>query len=196
MYDYNYNGIYYITRIEHVAYFVVRDMNLYMMKWSSNLSSYSLDTNFSSSCIGKITAQEHSYNSQHETLLADLNRYTAAMHLVIILTDDAIKHTHIWPLTRRDKSRTIHSLLFSIFSPFHSPVKGKGKQWRMKGLTMAQWIYLNWHNRSVLAHWYSVLSEKTGLILLLLVGLTTGRQTKYRWISKFLNSLEVRLFRL
>ena len=34
--------------------------------------------------------------SQHETILADLNQYTAVTRLVIILTDDAIKHTCIW----------------------------------------------------------------------------------------------------
>ena len=39
---------------------------------------------------------------------------------------------------------------------------------------MAQWIYLNLNNRSVLAHRYSVLEEKTGPILLLLVGLQQG----------------------
>ena len=45
-----------------------------------------------------ITAQEHACKSQHETILADLNRYTTAMCLVIILMDDAIKHTCIWTL--------------------------------------------------------------------------------------------------
>ena len=65
-----------------------------------------------SSCIGRIqvekcvslfvqwqiTAQEHADKHQHETHPADLNLYIATMHLVIILTDDAIKHTCIWPL--------------------------------------------------------------------------------------------------
>ena len=41
------------------------------------------------------------------------------------------------------KSRTIHQ---HLFSDFHSPVKEKGKQGRMKGLTMAQWINLNRNN--------------------------------------------------
>ena len=45
-----------------------------------------------------ITAQEHPYESQHETILADLNRYMTATRLVIILTNDAIKHTCVWPL--------------------------------------------------------------------------------------------------
>ena len=53
----------------------------------------------------------------------------------------------------------------------------------MKRLTMAQWINLNWNNRSVLAHQYSVLQEKAGLILQLLVGLTAGRQTGEIWAS-------------
>ena len=72
--------------------------------------------------------------------------------------------------------RTIHQHLFSNFSPFRLPVKEKGKQWRMKGLTMAQWINLNRNNRSVLAHPHFVLGEKTGPILLPLVGFMTGRQ--------------------
>ena len=42
----------------------------------------------------------------------------------------------------------------------------------MKGLTMAQWINLNWNNRSVLAHRHSVLREETSPIFLLLVGFT------------------------
>ena len=39
---------------------------------------------------------------------------------------------------------------------------------------MAQWINLNRNNRSVLAHRYSALREKTGPMLLRLVGLTAG----------------------
>ena len=64
---------------------------------------------------------------------------------------------------------------------------------------MAQWINLNGNNRSVLAHRYSVLGEKTGPILLLLVGLTAGRQAsrqKSQWVLKFVNSLQVKLFGL
>ena len=37
---------------------------------------------------------------------------------------------------------------------------------------MTQWIHLNWTNRSVLAQCW----ERTGPMLLLLVGLTAGRQ--------------------
>ena len=37
--------------------------------------------------------------------------------------------------------------------------------------TMAQWVNLNWNNRSVIAHQYSALS---GAVLLVLVGLTAG----------------------
>ena len=48
------------------------------------------------------------------------------------------------------KSRTIHQHLFSDFLPFRSPVKEKGKQGRMKGLTRTKWINLKWNNRSVL----------------------------------------------
>ena len=53
-------------------------------------------------------------------------------------------------------SCTIHWHLFSDVSPFHSPAKEKGKQWRMmKGLIMAQWINLNLNIRSVLACRYT-----------------------------------------
>ena len=39
---------------------------------------------------------------------------------------------------------------------------------------MVQWVNLNRNNRSVIAHRYSALSEKAGLVLLPLVGLTAG----------------------
>ena len=74
-------------------------------------------------------------------------------------------------------SHTIYRHLISNFSPFCSPVKEKGKQWRIKGLTMEQWINLNQNNRSVLAHQYSVLWEKTSPILLLVVVLMAQRLT-------------------
>ena len=60
---------------------------------------------------------------------------------------------------------TIHRHFFSGFSRFRSPVKEKGKQGRMKGLTMLQWIHVNRNNRTVLASQYSVLGEKIGPIL-------------------------------
>ena len=44
-----------------------------------------------------------------------------------------------------------------------------------------QWMNLNWNNRSVLVHWYSVLWEKTGPILPLLVDLMAGRRQTGRW---------------
>ena len=58
---------------------------------------------------------------------------------------------------------TIHRLLCSDFSPFRSPIKEKEKQWRINGLTMAQWINLNQSNRYVLAYRYSVLWKKLAL---------------------------------
>ena len=62
-----------------------------------------------------------------------------ATRLVIILTDDAIKHAYVWPLISVtyviSKSRTIHRYLFNDFSPFPSPVEEKGKQGRIIGLT-------------------------------------------------------------
>ena len=117
---------------------VICDVNQYMMKWSFNLLSYCLDSDFSISNIGKSQPKNWHYKFQHKIILADLNQYMTATCLVIILADDAIKHTCICPLA---------SHLFSNFSPFHSPVKKKEKQWRMKGLIMIQWINLNQNNR-------------------------------------------------
>ena len=50
---------------------------------------------------------------------------------------------------------------------------------------MAQWINLNQNNRSMLAYQYSVLGEKTGPILLHLVGLMAGRQASRRNVVGF-----------
>ena len=38
---------------QNVTYFLVHDMNQYMVKLSTNLLSYTLDNDFSSSCFGK-----------------------------------------------------------------------------------------------------------------------------------------------
>ena len=97
------------------------------------------------------------------------------------------------------KSRTIHQHLFSDFSPFCSKVKEKGKQGRMKGLTLMQWTNLNWNNRSVFAHRYSVLCEKASSILQPLVGVTAGRHEGRRntgEFQNFKNSPQVILFGL
>ena len=52
-------------------YFIARDVNQYMMKQFSNLSSYLLD---STSCISKSLPKNTHIYSQHETVLAELNR--------------------------------------------------------------------------------------------------------------------------
>ena len=66
------------------------------MKKSSNLSSHSLDSDFSSSCIGKSQPKNtYTYRYQHETILANLNQYMAMTHLVIILMDDELS-THVF----------------------------------------------------------------------------------------------------
>ena len=94
-------------------------------------------------------------------------------------------------------SNTIHWHLFSNFSPFHSPLKEKGKQGRMKGLTMTQCINLNLNKRFVLVDWYSVLWQKTGPILLPLMdpmaswkaGRLAGRPVHKIWVRSKLNHL-------
>ena len=174
--------------------FVVRDV-ISKLTWWNDLIIYQI---YRTRLIAPAVLAYHSpriciqvSTSNHP---GDLNSYTTAMRLMaIILTDDAIKHTCVWPLAWRNKWKPYNSStpLQSDFSPFRSPVKEKGKQGRMKGLTRAQWINLNRNNRSVLASRYSVLWEKNGPILPPLVGLTAGReggqQTKYGWISKFQN---------
>ena len=58
-----------------------------------------------------ITAQEHTYKCQHGTILAGLNWYTAkTLCLVIILMDNAIKYTCIWPLAWHSKYKLYNSL--------------------------------------------------------------------------------------
>ena len=47
---------------------------------------------------------------------------------------------------------------------------------------MAQGVNLNRNNRSVIAHRYSALSEKVGLMLLPLVGLTAGWLANEMWV--------------
>ena len=102
--------------------------------------------------------------SQHKTTMPDLNWYMATTHLVIILKDNAIKHTCIWPLAWHNKYKPYNSSTpLQQFLTFHSPVKEKGKQWRMKGFTMPQLMNLNWNNTTVLAHQYSILWEKLTL---------------------------------
>ena len=134
-----------------------------MIKWSSNLLLYSLNSDFSSSCIGK-SQPKSTLKSWHETILADLNWYTATTHLGIILTDNTIKYTCIWPLLWCNTYKPYNSSTpLQWYLIFYSPVKEKGKQWRLKGLTMAQWINFNQNNRSVLASQYSVLWEKLAL---------------------------------
>ena len=79
-------------------------------KQSTNLSSYTLDNNFTSSCISKSQPRNmHIHKSQHETILADLNWYTAKTSLVIILMDDAIKYTCFWPLAWHNKYKSYNS---------------------------------------------------------------------------------------
>ena len=101
------------------------------------------------------------------------------------------KQVHIQPLAWHLKYKPYDSLTpLQQFSPFCSPVKEKEKQWRIKGLTMAQWINVNQNNRSVLERQYSVLWEKTDYIIPPLVGHMAGRQAS-RWNTgdfNFLNS--------
>ena len=102
--------------------------------------------------------------------------HDTTLHLLIILTDDAIKYTCIWPLAWCKKYKSYNSstpLQWFLTLLFTNQREREAR--KDEGLTMAQWINLNQNNRSVLAHRYSVLWEKTGPILLPLVCLTAGR---------------------
>ena len=134
-----------------------------MMKWSFNLSSlYSLDSDFSSSCIGK-SQPKNMYNISINMKPSWLTWIVQGNNVLGNNFNGWCNQAHMHlPLAWHNKyiSHTIHWHLFSDFSPFRSPVKEEGKQWRMKGLIIAQWININWNKRCVLAHWYSVLWEK------------------------------------
>ena len=64
---------------------MVHDLNQYMVKRSTNLLYHPmcLITILAAAVLEiQITAQEHAYKSQHETILADLNWYTADIALI------------------------------------------------------------------------------------------------------------------
>ena len=90
--------------------FVVREVNQYMMKGSSNLLSYSLYSDFSSSCIGRSQAKNMhlSLNMKPSWLTWIGTQQNIA--LVNNLTNDAIKYTCIWPLAWRNKDKPYNSL--------------------------------------------------------------------------------------
>ena len=81
--------------VTNVKYLVIHDVNQHMMK---RIYRPTCLIAILVAAVLQITTQEHTYKSQRETILADLNWYTAKTCLVIILMDDAIKYTYIWPL--------------------------------------------------------------------------------------------------
>ena len=108
-----------------------------------------------------------------------MNWYRAkTLCLVIILTDDAIKYTCIWPLAWHNK-----------YKPYNSSTP------LQRFLTFSS---TSQREREAIKD--SVLWEKTGSILPPLVGLMAGRQAgwqmKYGGFQNFLNALQVILFRL
>ena len=74
---------------------------------SSELSLYSLDSDFSSSCIGNPKNNYKNLNMKSSWLT--LNRYTTKTYLAIILTNDAIKYMCIWPLALCNKYKLYNS---------------------------------------------------------------------------------------
>ena len=60
---------------------------------------------------------------------------------------------------------------------------------------MAQWINLNWNNSFINRTRLPLLCEKSGAILLVLVGLTAGRQSDQTLVdSKISTDCTVRIF--
>ena len=94
------------------------------------------DNNFSSSCNGKSWPKNMhvSLNMKSPCLPESAHRRT--LHLLIILTDDAIKHTCIWPLVWCNIYKPhILSLPLQLFLTFSFTIQ---REWGMKGLTMMQ----------------------------------------------------------
>ena len=140
---------------------------------STNVALYSFDSDFSNSCIGK---------SHPNNMLISLNMKPSWLTWIGI-RQNMLGNNFKWMMESSihafghyhgviSISCTIRWHLFSNFSPFHLPVKEKEKQWRMKVLTVAQWLNLNQNNRSVSACWNSVSWENTGCIPPLLMGIT------------------------
>ena len=157
----------------NVTYFIVHEVNQYMVKriyGSINLSWYVLDINFISSCIG--TSQPKNMHLSLNIKSSWLTWIGTRQKHCAWLTDDAIKYMCIWALVWCSKYKPYNSSTpLQHFLPFHSSVKEKGKQWRMKGFAMVQWLL-------------------RGLAMVLpLACITKGRlasqQMKYEWVSKF-----------
>ena len=118
-----------------------------------------------------------------EAILADLNRYTAAMRLVIILTNDTIKHTCIWPFAWRNKNKLYNSLTpLQWFLTLLFTSQREREAMKDERTTMAQWINLNQNNGvlicCVLIKNWPYPPTASGSYRLL-VGLMAGRQIKY-----------------
>jgi len=64
---------------------------------------------------------------------------------------------------------------FTIFSLFYKGVEEKGKERRIKGMTMAQWINLLKNSSFVNKMQLPFLCEKSGAIALMLPGPMAGR---------------------
>ena len=91
----------------------------------------------------KIRAQEHTYTYQHESILADLNQYNAKTLHLLIKMDDAIMYTCIWPFVWHINYKPLQFTYTSLAISRHLLTSQREKQWRIKGLTLVQWINLN-----------------------------------------------------
>ena len=101
------------------------------MKQSSNLLSYSLDSDFSTSCIGK-SQPKNMHMSQHGTIFGWLESIHGNNMLGNNLTDNAIKHKCIWWLVWCNKYKRYNSSTplqqFLPFFVYQSKVNKKGER--------------------------------------------------------------------
>ena len=149
------------------------------------------------------------YKSQHEIIMADLNRYTAkTLYLLITLMDDVIMYTYIWTLADVISSYKLlqfidASLVISHLFIHQSKRKRSNEGWKVSLSFIVKWMNLNQIKRSLVLHWYPTLWEKNGLIFPPLVGLMYVRQAGRQigrqnacGFQNFKNSLQVKLFRV
>ena len=132
---------------------------------SLNLWLYSLDNNFSSSCIGKSQPKNtHTSLNIKPSWLAWIGTPQKHACMVIILTDDAIKYISIWPLAWCNEYKLYNSsasLQWDLTFSFAS--QREREEIKDERTYQGSMHKSDRNNTFVLACWYSVSSEKEAL---------------------------------
>ena len=76
-----------------------------------------------------------------------------------------------------DVTSRSYNFIDTFFYDFQGNAERKRKITKVETNTMAQWMNLHWNNSFVNRMELASLCEKSGAILLVLVGLTTGKQS-------------------